>query len=118
VTATIVGFVEARRRAFLHELHRINVEFRARRDSVRAWPPQWFENERHRADAQGQGFLIAIIQRLKRCIAAAKRYGVNATPFEKALKRRTPDKWETLKLCAPRDWDNPVIASHSADNCA
>jgi hypothetical protein len=114
----VVGFVGARRRAFVRKLRRINVEFRCKRDSVRAWPPHWFENPLHRADAQGQGFLIATIQRLEGCIAAARRYGVNAAPFEKALKRWTPDNWETLKLCAPRDWDNPVIASHSANDCA
>jgi hypothetical protein len=118
VTATVIGFVGARRRAFVHELRQANAEFRSKRASVKAWPPEWFENALHRADAQGQGFLIATIQRLERCIAAANRYGVNVAPFEKALKRWTPDYWETLKLCTPRDWDNPVIASHSADNCA
>jgi hypothetical protein len=114
----VVGFVGARRRAFLLELRRTNAGFRARRDSVKAWPPEWFENALHRAVAQGQGFLIATIQRLERCMAAARRYGENVAPFEKALKRWTPDNWETLKLCAPRDWDNPVIASHSANDCA
>jgi hypothetical protein len=100
----------------VHELRRINAEFR--RDSVTAWPLEWFENALHRADVQGQGLLIATVQRLERCIAAARRYGADVAPFEKALKRWTPDSWETLKLCTPRDWDNLVIASHSADNSA
>jgi hypothetical protein len=106
---TVVEFLPARAKLFRSELRRINAEFRCKRKSVNAWPPFWFESREHMECAQGQGFTIAIVQRLEQCAAAAKKYGVNPQPFEKEIKRKAPH-WDRLKHCAPRDWDNPVIA--------
>jgi hypothetical protein len=95
VTATVVGFVGARRRAFVHELRRINAEFRTRRAKVRALSASrfWFEDDPAYVLAQTQGEVLrdCILSRLQQCVAAAKRYGADPAPFEKALRRWTPD---------------------------
>ena len=53
----VVGFVGARRRAFVHELRRINTEFRKRRAKVRALSVNrfWFEDEPAYVLAQTRG---------------------------------------------------------------
>jgi hypothetical protein len=95
VTATVVGFVGARRRAFAYELRRINAEFRKRRARVRALSVNrfWFEEDPAYALAQTQGEVLhdCILSRLQQCVAAARRYGADPAPFEKALKRWTPE---------------------------
>jgi hypothetical protein len=93
VTATVIGFVGARRRAFVHELRRINAEFRVRRAKVRALSVNrfWFEEDPAYVLAQTQGEVLHDrILRLQQCAAAARRYGVDPAPFEKALKKWTP----------------------------
>jgi hypothetical protein len=91
VTATIVGFVGARRRALGHELRRINAEFRGRLRRMQALPVSywWFEDNPVLARAWAQAEILneIFISRLEQCVAAAKRYGADPAPFEKALKR-------------------------------
>jgi hypothetical protein len=95
VTATVVGFVGARRRALVLELRRINAEFRARLARIRAFPVDrwWFEDDPAYARACVQAEITheCILSRLEQCLAAARRYGADPEPFEKALKRWTPD---------------------------
>jgi hypothetical protein len=95
VTATVVGFVGARRRAFLQELRRINAEFRKRRARISALSVDrwWFEDDPAyaRACAQAEITHECIISRLEQCVAAANRYGADSAPFEKALERGRPE---------------------------
>jgi hypothetical protein len=95
VTATVVGFLGARRRALSHELRRINAEFRARLARMRALPVDrwWFEDDPAYARACVQAEILneMLISRLEQCVTAARRYGADPAPFEKALKRWIPD---------------------------
>jgi hypothetical protein len=108
--SNVVGFAEGRDTAFVAELLRLDAEFESRRASVNAWPAYWFDSLDHMIRAQGQGFLIAEVQRAEKQIAAARRYGADPQYFEAQLKRWMPPTWDRLKHCAPKDWDNPVIA--------
>ena len=108
--SNVIEFLPARTEAFALQIKRLDDEFEAKRASVNAWPVYWFDDEPHQIRAQGQGFLIAEIQRVEQCIAAAKRYGADPRYFEDQLKRWLPDNWDRLKRCAPRDWDRPPIA--------
>jgi hypothetical protein len=108
--SNVIGFEGARDAAFMRELKRLDDEFESKRASVNAWPAYWFNSSDHMARAQGQGFLIAEVQRAEQAVAAAKRYGADAQDFEDLLKRWKPPTWDRLKHCAPKDWDRPVIA--------
>jgi hypothetical protein len=87
----VVGFVGARRRALALELRRINTEFRGRLRRMRALPVSywWFEDDPAHARACVQGELLneMLVSRLEQCLAAARRYGIDPAPFERALKR-------------------------------
>jgi hypothetical protein len=94
VTATVIGFVGARRRAFALEMRRINAEFRTRLARLHRLPVSywWFEDDPVYARASDLAEILneMLIDRLERCVAAARRCGADPAPFEKALKRWTP----------------------------
>jgi len=93
--SNVIGFFGAKRRAFVRELRRINAEFRGRNDRIRNLANYWgFEDDPAyaRACAQAEITLLAIIDRLEKCLAAAKKYGADPAPFERALKRWQPDE--------------------------
>jgi hypothetical protein len=91
----VIGFVGYRRRAFSQELRRINAEFQARLARSRRLPVSywWFEDDPVLARAWAQAEILneMLISRLEQCVAAARRYGWDPAPFEKALKRWTPE---------------------------
>lgn len=100
MTATIVGFVGARRRAFRLELRRINRDFHDKIAKARKWPLEWYTPDfadvdasnidiaiRARAENLFDATTFLCRKRLADCLAAARRYGADPAPFDKALKR-------------------------------
>ena len=100
----VVGFVGARRRAFAGELRRINRDFHDKIAKMRKWPLEWYTPDF--ADVDASNIDIAIKaraenlfdataflcrKRLTDCLTAAKRYGADARPFERAIEQRYGD---------------------------